>query len=351
MKALVRFSHLPKKIKIKDISVPNLKQSKNEALISIKFAGICGRDLEHYKSKIPKEKIPIVLGHEFSGIIKDIYKNNKQNLKIGDRVVCETVKSVCKKCTLCKNGYYNLCKKRKNIGGSDTGAFASTIKVSNEFIHKLPKNVSLDEAALIEPLAVCYNALLINSEINKNSTVLIFGSGTIGLLCLKIAIYKKAKVFLICTSKDKIQKKIAKNNRVSKIFLNNDNYINKINKLTNNVGVDLVIDSVGGINKTFEDSIELTKPGGQITKIGWFMNKNIHANLDNIIRKNIKIQGSFSHNYEIWEKCIQLLSKKKIQVKDLISLKCNITRWKNAFDLLENRKAVKILMTSNEKIF
>ena len=68
---------------------------------------------------------------------------------------------------MCKNGFYNLCKKRKNIGGGETGAFASHIKVPYQYIHKLPKNVSLDEAALIEPLAVSYNALISNSEIKK----------------------------------------------------------------------------------------------------------------------------------------------------------------------------------------
>ena len=80
------------------------------------------------------------------------------------------------------------------------------------------QNVSLDEAALIEPLAVSYNALISNSEIKKNSSVLIFGAGTIGLLSLKIAHFKKAKIFLVCTPKDKIQKKIAIKNKVSKFL-------------------------------------------------------------------------------------------------------------------------------------
>tara|TARA_A100001388_G_scaffold277355_1_gene268163 strand:+ start:1609 stop:2661 length:1053 start_codon:yes stop_codon:yes gene_type:complete len=349
MKALVRYSHLPKKLKIKDIPFPKINGSKNEAIINVKFAGICGRDLEHYNSKISKKKIPTVLGHEFSGIVKNI-KKNKLKIQSGDRVTCETVKSVCQKCVLCKAGYYNLCKKRKNIGGGDTGAFASHIKVPNKYIHKLPKNVSLEEGALIEPFAVCYNALISNSKIRKNSSVLIFGAGTIGLLSLKIAKYKKAKIFLVCTPQDKIQKKIAKKNKVSNIYLSNTDYVKKILKDTNQQGIDLVIDTVGGVDKTFQDAINLAKPGGQITKIGWFMKKEVNANFDNIVRKNLRIQGSFSHNFKIWENCIKLLSQKKIYIKDLISIKCNISDWKNAFNLLSKRKAVKILLSSNEKI-
>tara|TARA_A100001015_G_scaffold316978_2_gene432666 strand:+ start:2200 stop:3252 length:1053 start_codon:yes stop_codon:yes gene_type:complete len=349
MKALVRYSHLPKKLKIKEIPFPKIGNSNHEAIIEVKYAGICGRDIEHYNSKIAKKKIPSVLGHEFSGVIQRINKN-KYNIKNGDRVTCETVKSVCKKCNLCKNGFYNLCKKRKNIGGSDTGAFASHIKVPNSYIHKLPKNVSLEEAALIEPLAVCYNALITNSDIKKNSSILIFGAGTIGLLSLKLAKYKKAKIYLVCTPNDKIQKNIALKNKVSKIYNSNKDYVKQILNDTKQEGIDLIIDTVGGVEKTFQDSITLAKPGGQITKIGWFMKKEVKANFDNIVRKNLKIQGSFSHNYKIWENCIKLLSGKKIYIKDLISMKCNISEWKNAFSLLSKRKAIKILLSSNEKI-
>ena len=148
----------------------------------------------------------------------------------------------------------------------------------------------------------------------------------------------------------KYKKKIAKENGVKNIYLSNSDYVKKILKDTNNQGIDLIVDTVGGIDKTFEDSINLAKPGGQITKIGWFMNNQVNAKFDDIVRKNLKIQGSFSHNFKIWENCIKLLSNKKIYIKDLISEKFEISQWKSAFDLLINRKAIKILMTSNEKI-
>ena len=70
MKALVRYSHLPKKLKIKEIAFPKIDDQKNEAIVKVKYAGICGRDLEHYNTKISEKKIPTVLGHEFSGIVE-----------------------------------------------------------------------------------------------------------------------------------------------------------------------------------------------------------------------------------------------------------------------------------------
>ena len=348
MKALVRYSHLPHKMKVKDILTPNIKDSKKHAIIDVKFAGICGRDLEHYDAKLKRSKVPYVLGHEFSGTINQIPGISKKKFKIGDRVVCETVDSVCNKCFFCANGYYNLCKKRKNIGGTMNGAFAPKIKVPIKYIHKIPKEISFEEGALIEPMSVCYNAMIKNSNIKKGDLIVIIGAGTMGLLCLKFAIYKKAKVIIVGHKTDKLQLNIAKKNGCFMIFTSNENYVEKIDKLTNQKGVSLVVDTVGGVVETINNALEMVSPRGQITKIGWFMNKP-GVNLDILIRKNIKLQGSFSHNYEIWEKCIFLLKNKSIKLKDLISKKMNINDWYKSFELLKKRKAVKILLYSDDK--
>tara|TARA_B100000427_G_scaffold327233_1_gene337519 strand:+ start:1700 stop:2740 length:1041 start_codon:yes stop_codon:yes gene_type:complete len=346
MKALVRYSHHPKKIIIKDINFPKIGKSKKHAIVKVEYAGICGRDIEHYHSTLNRKKIPFVLGHEFSGKIHAL-PNRKSKFKIGDRVTCETVDKVCEKCFFCKGGLYNLCKKRKNIGGTINGAFASHIKVPIKYMHKLSDNILLEEAALIEPMCVCYNAIIINSNIKKNDLVTIIGTGTMGLISLKFAIYKKARVIVVGGPKDNLQLKIAKKNGAKKVFTSNQNYVKLINQYSKGRGSNLVIDTVGGVDKTIENAMEITSPKGQITKIGWFMKKS-NVNFDKIIRKNISLQGSFSHNYDIWEKCINLLKTKKIFLRDLISKKTSINNWKKSFDLLQKRKAIKILLYSNE---
>lgn len=347
MKALVRFNHKQKKIKIIDIEKPFLDKNCNtHAIIKISYSGICGRDIEHYNSKLDKKKIPYVMGHEFSGIILEINKN-KKNLKKNDRVVCETVVSVCERCSSCLSGYYNLCPKRKNIGSGNTGSFAKYIKVPVKYIHKITNKISLKEAALIEPMAVCYNALIKNTEIKKNENLIIFGSGTIGLICLKIAKMRGSNVTLITTRNDVIQSKIAKSDGVEKIFYYDKDklYMREILQFYNNRNVDCVIDTVGGSDETISAALELVRPGGKIVKLGWFMKKNINANLDLLIRKNINLIGSFSHNNKIWENCITILDKKKISLNNLITKVDNLPNWKKYFAILQKRKAVKVLLT------
>ena len=166
------------------------------------------------------------------------------------------------------------------------------------------------------------------------------------MICLKFAIFKKAKVIVVGGANDNLQLKIAKKNGAFKTFKSSQNYVDYINNLTREKGSPLVIDTVGGVDETVNNALNIVSPNGQITKIGWFMKKS-KLNLDKIVRKNIKLQGSFSHNYAIWEKCIKLLKQKKIKLKDLISKKTSIDDWKSNFKLLQNRKAIKILMYPN----
>jgi len=344
MKAVVRYSSSKKKIKILDVKSPFLKPKEKKAIIKVHAVGICGSDLENYHKTHLESEVPYILGHEFSGTIHSLPKNYLGKFKIGDKVACETVHYVCNKCNLCRNKLYNLCVKRKMIGGSTmNGAYAKFVKVPLDYIHKLQKNISMDDAAIIEPMCVAYNAVIKNSDVKKNNFTVVFGGGTVAIMCAKMINYLSGKVILVCTKNDLPLIKKLKNTKLHKILTYSKNIEKKILKITQNKRVPLILDAVGGVKETFESSIKIVAPGGQITKIGWFLNQN-KFDLDKLIKKNIRFQGSFSHNYPIWEQCIKLLSQKKIVINDVITNKFSITDWKLAFNLLMNRKSIKILL-------
>jgi len=341
LKALVRYSVEPGKMRVQDVPEPRLDDD-NHAIIKISTASICGRDIEHFNSELAINKVPYILGHEFSGRIHELPLNNKSTFKIGDRVVCETVSSVCETCPACISGYYNLCKERKNIGGEMNGAFSNFVKVPIKYIHSIPDDLTFDEAALVEPMCVAYNALLINSKIQKSDTIVIFGGGTIALFCLILAKYRGASAILITHKTDILGKKMAKKLGASYVFNSDDQVVDKVLDLTNKYGAPLVIDAVGGVEETFSNSLKLVSPGGQVTKIGWFINNPVNTNLDLIVRKNIRLQGSFSHNYDIWEKCIKLLSQEHFKLDQIVSKKLPLDQWPIAFEELMRRDSIKI---------
>lgn len=330
-------------MQIQNVPEPSLCESRHHAIIKVSMAGICGRDIEHYNSVLNPEKVPHIPGHELSGIISELPRGIKTPFTLGDRVVPETVDSVCGKCSACQKGVYNLCKQRKNIGGGMNGAFSSFVKVPLKYLHKLPTNVRFEEGAMVEPTCVCFNAMQINSNINAGDLVVIIGVGTIGIICIQFAKLAGATVVIIGLPEDRHKMEVAQKLGADYFLLTTNNPVNTIMEMTDNFGAPLVIDAVGGVAGTMQQALDIVSPGGQITKIGWFMDAS-NINLDPLIRKGVTLQGSFSHNFEIWEESIQLIAEKKIDLRCLISGVVLMDEWENAFALLSQKKAIKILM-------
>ena len=223
------------------------------------------------------------------------------------------------------------------------GAFTSYIRVPTRFMHALPDNITLNQAALIEPTCVSYNETKVNSRINEGDRVVIIGAGTIAILCLKFALLEGASVTIIGLPKDKMQLELAHRLGANLVLTTSEPVVEQVLDSTNGFGAPLVIDTVGGVSQTIDDSVAMVAPGGQITKVGWFM-KPLDSNLDLLVRKNITLQGSFSHNYQIWEDVIALLSSGQLTVEDIITEVMPLDQWPQAYDLLMQRKALKILL-------
>lgn len=343
MRALVRSKPEPETLEFQEVPKPELDGS--HAILRVEAVGICGRDLEHFREELDSKKVPFIPGHEFSGTIVELPSGVK-SFKVGDRVTAETVDTVCGVCDACKSGHYNICKKRKNIGGGMNGAYAPFIKAPLEYLHHLPDNVTFEEAAMVEPSCVSYNAALVNSDPREGELVVIIGVGTVGLLCLQMAKLRGAKVALIGLPEDKVRMQIGQELGADFLLYATENPVEKVLELTGQNGASLVIDSVGGSSKTMDQALEMVKPGGQITKVGWFM-KTTNTTLDTLIRKNVRLQGSFSHTKDMWEECIKLISSGKINVKKMITQTLPLEEWRKGFELGFNRKALKVILKPN----
>ncbi len=340
MKALVRFGAEPETLQFQDVPMP--ASDATHAVLRVEAVGICGRDLEHFREPHDPMRVPYIPGHEFSGTIVELPEGAK-GLKVGDRVTAETVDSVCGECDACKRGAYNVCKKRKNIGGGMNGAYAPFIKVPLEYIHPLPDNVSFEEAAMIEPACVSYNATLVNSNPKAGELVVIIGVGTVGLLCLQMAKLNGAKVALIGLPKDVARMQTGRELGADYVLDATDAPSAKILELTGGNGAPLVMDTVGGSSATMDQALEMVAPGGQITKVGWFM-KSTNTSMDTLIRKNVRLQGSFSHTKEMWDTCIELIASGKLDMKKMISATLPLSQWRDGFERCFNREALKVIL-------
>jgi len=176
------------KVSFEDCPVPTLAPGCTEALIQIKQTGICGSDVHYYShGSIGKFVVTslMVLGHESSGVVVAVGSGCK-SLKVGDRVPLEQGVP-CRQCTACKVGVYNICA---DMAFATTPPFDGTLckyyKLAEDFCYKLPADISYEEGALIEPLAVAVH-ICRQATIIPGSTVVVFGAGPVGLLCAAVA--------------------------------------------------------------------------------------------------------------------------------------------------------------------
>jgi len=185
MRALVNFASEPQSVELRELPVPEI--GEGELLVSVEAVDICGSDLHQYAGTHSwPVNYPVVLGHEFSGVVAKVGDRAK-GFEEGDRVVSETAAVLPADSIFVRRGLYNLEPKRLGFGAGVDGAMASFVKVPARCLHHLPSSLSFERAALTEPCCVAYNAICINSRINPGQAVAVIGPGPIGLLCALMA--------------------------------------------------------------------------------------------------------------------------------------------------------------------
>ncbi len=163
----------------------------NEVLVRVKAVGICGSDISYYFGHSPLDtpngKGPLYLGHEFSGVVAEVGKlaADMDLFKEGDRVAINPVQQ-CNACPACMRGEFNECEHPAVIGVSANGAFAEYVKVKYTHVYRIPDEVSFEDGALAEPLA-CATYGVKRLDIEMGQTVVVFGTGTIGMMQIQIA--------------------------------------------------------------------------------------------------------------------------------------------------------------------
>ena len=298
--AVVNYSSIKGSVELREIKLPEI--GDHDVLLQVENVGVCGSDLHQWTSEHSwKVNYPVVLGHEFGGLITKIGDKVKK-WKVGDRVVSETAAVIDNESPLTKAGLYNLDPTRKGFGYGVDGAMTKYVRTPARCLHHIPDNLSFEEACMTEPCCVAYNAVVVNSKIKPGDKVLVIGPGTIGILCAIIAKICGADVAVLGLESDRSRLAKLKNYNINSIVKNVSSWA----KEKDGLGVDLVIDAAG-VSHTLKIAMDNVRPNGQITKVGWGP-QPLDFSLDMIVQKNIRLQGSFSHNWPIWEKVIQLLS-------------------------------------------
>jgi L-iditol 2-dehydrogenase len=342
MKAVVLYERKDGCVELREVPRPQIKE--DEVLVEVRFVGICGSDIHIYHNEVTYAVLPpLILGHEFSGIVVEKGKG-VTTVDIDDHVTAETHADICGSCQYCRSGQYNLCPSRRGYGFGVDGAFAEYVAVPERILHRIPEGVTLEEAAVTEPACVAYNALVEKTRIRPGDLVVILGPGPIGLLCLEVAQLAGAgRTVVSGVARDAARLELARDLGADQVVdAERTDPVALVRDLSNGTGADVVIDAAGP-SHTLRQSLDMVRRNGQITKIGWGPDP-VNFSLDPIIEKCITLQGSFSHTWPTWERCLQLMALGKLRTRPLISHQLPLTQWREAFQMVEDATAVKVLL-------
>ncbi len=320
--------------------VPEPEVEEGGVILRVGAAGICGCVIQILHDRFQGYIVPVTLGHEFAGTIDTVGKG-VSNLVPGDKVVSETHAIICNECIYCRTGIYNLCPERRGFGYGVNGAFAKLVRVREAIIHRLPEEISVREAALLEPLSVALNALTRNSRISPGESVLVIGPGPIGLFCLQVAKLSGGRVTIVGTERSRPRLELA--SRLAAVRTLYDHELRQgveDGTLRNSFDVTVV---AAGNAASFELGLRATRVAGRLVYVGE-TTENGSFPLSLIERKNITVHGSFSHNWPVWENAISLVQTGSIDLRSLITHEFDLANWRSAFETAESRKGAKILL-------
>ncbi|GAC1427239.1 MAG: zinc-binding dehydrogenase [Chitinophagaceae bacterium] len=338
MKSLAVVNYAPEKgsVEIREIEKPTI--GDEDVLLEVSNVGVCGSDLHQWTSDHSwAVNYPVVLGHEFGGHIVET-GNKVTRWKEGDRVVSETAAVIDVNNPMSRVGLYNLDPSRKGFGYGVNGAMTRFVRVPARCLHKVPDQIPFEHACLTEPCCVAYSAVVENTGIKPGDRVIVLGPGTIGILCAAVARICGAQVAIVGLEADKHRLEIAKQYGCETIIGDAADWAKKRDGL----GADCVIDAAGS-SITLQIAMQLVRPNGKITKVGWGP-QPLGFSLDPLVQKNITLQGSFSHNWPIWERVIALMAGGQLDVTPIIGGVWPITEWHTAFEKMHRGEIVKSIL-------
>lgn len=342
MKAVVKYGKGKGLVEVREIPEPKIRE--DEVLIEVKAVSVCGSDLHIYHDSHPYWP-PVVLGHEFSGIIAQPGKEVK-GWKVGDRVVSETSTGSCGVCYICQSGYPQNCEEKRPLGIGINGAYTKYVAGPARLLHRLPDNIPFEVGAVIEPMAICVTSILERAQLKAGETVVITGPGPIGLISLAIAKAAGAKSVGVTGRNSDEGVRFQKARELGAdytINVDKEDPVKKVLEMTNGLGVDILIETSGG-EKAISQAFEMVRRLGRICAIGISGKEEVAIPYDRGIFKALRYDFCFSSSWTAWEKVIGLISKGLLPAEKIITHKLPLEKWEEAFHLLENLQAAKVIL-------
>lgn len=321
----------PRKIQFRDIPIPEVK--KDNVLVKMMRIGICGSDIHVYHGTHPLTFYPVTQGHEVSGMVEKV-GSDVLNVKPGEKVTIQP-QVVCGNCYPCTHGLYHICDELKVMGFQTTGMASEFFSVESSKVLKLPDDMSYEEGAMIEPLAVACGALSKVEDV-KGMNVTVLGAGPIGNLIAQTIKALGANSVLITDLSDfrlEIAKRVGIDHVVNPLT---QNLSGEIVRVFGKEKADLIIECVGS-NSTINDAIENARKGTDIIIVGVFSQKPT-VDFGSIQDRELRLIGTLMYQTKDFFQAIELVHSRKIALEPLMSDHFPFDDYSKAYQYIEEKK-------------
>lgn len=360
------------KLNIKDIDKPVAKD--DEVIVKVMAAGVCGSDIPRaYRDGA--HNMPLVIGHEFAGVVEmekysEEYSDETEEMCATDKCSAKPGTRVgifplipCKKCAPCLNKQYEMCRNYNYLGSRCNGGFAQYVSVPKWNLIELPDNVTYEQAAMLEPMAVAVHAMR-RVDITRTDNVVVCGLGTIGTLLVMFLLDAGISNIFVIGNKD-FQKKT-----ITGLGIAEENYCDSrntavsdyIKEKTGGQGANVFFECVGS-NETISLAVDNTAPAGSICLVGnphsdIAFDKNVYWK---ILRNQIRLTGTWNSSFygesqepgnaiDDWHYVIDRLASGSISPQKLIKHKYSLDTMQEGMEIMRDKTEdyVKIMVYPNE---
>ena len=308
----------------------------NEVLVQVAYVGVCATDLEvagghldYYRDGYAR--YPIVPGHEYSGVVVETGVE-VVGLRKGDKVVGECAIG-CGECSSCAAGEFYRCVRRKEVGVINmNGAYARYLKIPARYVHKLPRDVLLKEAALIEPLAVCIKGLR-KLAVSRGTAACVVGAGPLGNFCAQILKHRGVDVTVIDRDEQRLR-------LLYKYDINTRTEIGLMD------GFSYLIDATGS-EEIIPHLIEKSGSSAKILLLGLPYARPIQVRFGSVPCYDKAIYGSIASEYRDWDEAIQMVLNRTVNLDDHTATVLPLKSYEAAWRAVQRHEHFKVLLSNN----
>lgn len=329
----------PEQLEIVELEKPKI-DNKNNVLIKMTAAGICGSDVGIYHGTNAAATYPRIIGHEIVGKVEEV-GTDVQNLKPGDRVIVNQVTS-CGQCYPCKKGRGNVCDHLAVRGVHIDGGYREYIAVPESDCYLLPDSLSDQDAVMIEPTTIAIQSCT-RAELEKDDMLLLYGAGALGSSILKIARQLCDHIIVADVVNEKLEEAKKAGAKYTINVLEED-FQAKVLEYTHGRGATVSIDAAC-VKNSLLLLLQATGNAGRVITMG-FSTSATEVNQFLITSKELDVRGSRLQN-KMFGKAIEMIHEGKLDLTGSVSYTFPLTKAQEAFDFIDSKDSSirKIVLT------